>query len=167
VRTVVHFATRWIPWAILALGGLSSAWAYGPADNEAYRGRIIASEVSIAEAVGSSASVEELVQSLRRLELDAIEPCCDGAWRFHLAALLDRPAGDDVLVLSFHDKGGERRQIFSTEVPVKTNQWLVVVPDLVVTKDLGFQTGQTYTATLSRSHGAEREVLARGTFRLK
>jgi hypothetical protein len=152
-------------WAIVPVASAGEA-------NElvGYRGRIVTSDVAIAAPVDSSPdSVAELVATLKRFEqTEPIAACCDGAWRVHFAAVLDRPARQDVLVLAFHDKDGARADpVFSTEVSVKREQPVVVLNDFVISNDLGFLAGHKYAVTLARHRGADREVLARGTFMLK
>src|SRR5262245_23024636 len=71
------------------------------------KGRIVASDVSIEVPVSSLQSDDGLAAALGGAEQHprAIAGCCDGAWRVHLAAVLERPAESDTLSLAFRDKG--------------------------------------------------------------
>jgi len=159
---------RWFRWAFVAFWGLlSPARAEtSTAGPDTYKGRIIVSDVPIEGAGESADSAAELVAALSKMRVEReIAGCCDGSWRIHFAALLDRAPGGDALVLAFQDKDGTHgKDVFSTEIAVTPKQTFILMNDFVLSRDLGFRAGHTYGVTLSRVRGSE--VVARGDLAL-
>jgi hypothetical protein len=129
--------------ALVLCASLAQAWAKESTPVRSTKGRIVASgrlDRNVATAVES---IEGLVASLAGTERTptAIKSCCDGAWRLHLAAVFDRPAGGDKLFLTFTEKDTDAR-VFGTEISVKPGDAGRSCNDLVIGKELGFAAGQ-------------------------
>jgi len=99
VKTYLHHgASRAAVAALVVCASLAQAWAKESTPVRSNKGRIVASDVSIETSETSPSAVESiegLVASLAGADRrpTAIKSCCDGAWRLHLAAVFDRPAG--------------------------------------------------------------------------
>jgi len=161
---------------LLAFGGALVGSPAGPAAREsgARIGRIVASNVYL--LAKPAASVAELTAAMSRLQQpQPIDACCDGAWRVHFAAWLERPVGEDTLELRFYTApGGDAREasppapMFSATVPVEPGSATVFVNDFVVSKDQGFTSKRKYQVALWRTRGLDGGIeLATGNFILE
>lgn len=135
-------------------------------------GLIVASNVYL--FAGRVDSVDKLVDAMSRLKQpQAIRACCEGAWRIHFAAVLERRSGEATLELRFDPASSPaaddpRTPVFSTTVPVDAGSATVLVNDFVISRDQGFVAGQKYEVSLWRTSGLDRSApLATGSFVLE
>jgi hypothetical protein len=153
------------------LGALSVASARD--EGGARPGLIVASNVYLFPAPVDS--VATLAAAMNRLQQpQAIRACCEGAWRIHFAAWLERRPGESTLELRFDlagaagsDGGGQRPPIFSTTVPVDPASTTAFVNDFVISKEQGFVAGSRYEVSLRRTSGLDSSTLAKGSFVLE
>jgi hypothetical protein len=152
------------------VGSLSLAAARDEAGGRP--GLIVASNVYL--FAGRTDSVAALVDAMSRLKQpQPISGCCEGAWRMHFAAWLERRPGETTLELRFDPAttpGGETKPtpLFSTTVPVDAASATVFVNDFVISRDQGFVAGNKYDVSLWRTSGLDRSApLAKGSFILE